>query len=82
MPKDKKSVTVTIPTAKKPAPGELAVIVKPDGTREIVKTSVATEAGMRVALTEGAKLEIMDNSRRFIDVSERDWFDGGVQFVA
>ena len=82
VPKDKDSVTVTIPTAQQPGPGQVAVIVKPDGTREIVKTSVATEDGMRVTLTEGAKLEIIDNSKRFIDVETKDWFDASVQFVA
>ena len=82
VPKDKDSVTVTIPTVQQPGPGQVAVIVKPDGTREIVKTSVATEDGMRVTLTEGAKLEIIDNSKRFIDVETKDWFDASVQFVA
>ncbi|HWS42497.1 MAG TPA: S-layer homology domain-containing protein, partial [Pseudoflavonifractor sp.] len=82
VPKDKDSVTVTIPTAQQPGPGQVAVIVKSDGTREIVKTSVATEGGMRVTLTEGAKLEIIDNSKRFSDVETKDWFDASVQFVA
>ena len=82
LPKGKNSATVTIPTKNKPAPGEVAVVVNPDGTREIIKNSVATGSGIRVTLTEGAKLEIMDNSKHFIDVSNRDWFNDSVQFVA
>lgn len=82
IPEDKDSVTVTIPMARKPAPGQVAVIVKADGTREIVKTSVAAESGLRVTLTEGAILEIVDNSKRFIDVPADDWAAGAVQFVS
>lgn len=74
-------VTVTIP-AKVTTPGTVAVIVKPDGTKEIVKTSVAVEGGIRVTLTEGAKLELTDNSKTFLDVTTGDWFNGAVQFMA
>lgn len=81
VPKDKESVTVTIPMGRKPKLGEVAVIVRPGGTKEVVKTSVAAEDGMRVTLTEGAVLEIVDNSKRFIDVETEDWFDAYVQFV-
>lgn len=81
-PENKNSVTVTIPMAQKPAPGQVAVIVKADGTREIVKSSVAAESGLRVTLTEGARLEIADNSKRFTDVPTDDWAAGAVQFVS
>lgn len=81
VPEGKDSVTVTIPTAQQPGPGLVAVIVRPDGTREIVRTSVATEDGVRLTLTEGAVLEVMDNGKTFIDVETGDWFDASVQFV-
>lgn len=82
VPKDKAQVTVTIPTGGKPAPGEVAVIVREDGTREIIKTSVSTEDGLRITLTEGAKLEIIDNSKAFGDVADSHWASEAVQFVA
>ena len=82
VPKGKDRVMVTIPRPKKPGPGEVAVIIRPGGTREIVKTSVATGDGIRVTLTEGATLEVMDNSRAFVDVAEQDWFGDAVQFIA
>lgn len=50
--------------------------------REIVKTSVATEDGLRVTLTESAKLEIMDNSKHFSDVDSGSWSADAIQFVA
>ena len=81
-PNGRDSVTVTIPTAEKPAPGEVALIVHEDGTREVVRTSVAEENGMRVTLTEGAVLEIADNSKAFADVAEGHWAYDAIQFAA
>ena len=82
LPNGRDSVTVTIPTAEKPAPGEVALIVHEDGTREVVRTSVAAENGMRVTLTEGAVLEIADNSKAFADVAEGHWVYDAIQFAA
>lgn len=82
LPDGRDSVTVTIPTAEKPAPGEVALIVHEDGTREVVRTSVAVENGMRVTLTEGAVLEIADNSKAFADVAEGHWAYDAIQFAA
>ena len=81
-PNGRDSVTVTIPTAEKPAPGEVAHIVHEDGTREVVRTSVAVENGMRVTLTEGAVLEIADNSKAFADVAKGHWAYDAIQFAA
>ena len=82
IPSGRDSVTLTIPTAQRPGPGEVAAVVRPDGSREIVRSSVATEDGIRITLTKGARLEIVDNSKFFIDVETGDWFDASVQFVA
>lgn len=76
------ATTVVIPTPAKPAPGEVAVIVKEDGTREVVKTSVSTQDGLRVTLTEGAKLEIVDNSKTFGDVADSAWYADAVAFAS
>lgn len=81
VPKDKENVTVTIPTKEQPKSGEVAVIVHEDGTREIIKTSVATKDGLRVTLTGNAKLEIMDNSKRFADVPDDHWGADAIAFV-
>ena len=82
VPKNKDSVTVTIPTDRKPAPGEVAVIVNPDGTTEVVKTCVATDDGMRITLSKNATVKIIDNSKRFMDVAEGYWAAGAVKFAA
>ena len=81
VPKDKDSVAVTIPTKEQPKPGEVAVIVHEDGTREVIKTSVSTEEGLRVTLTGNAKLEIIDNSRSFADVPADHWAADAIAFA-
>ena len=75
-----KPVKVLIPTAEN-KPSTVAVIVKEDGTEEIVKTSVSTGDGLAVALPDGATVKIVDNSKDFDDVASAHWADGAVSFV-
>ena len=77
---EKDAVNVEIPVAE-PTPGTVAVLVRADGTEEVVKTSLPTEHGVAVALTDGATVKLVDNSRSFADVSEKHWADGTVAFV-
>ena len=81
VPKDKDSVTLTLPTKEQPKPGEVAVIINEDGTREVIKTSVSTEDGLRVTLTGNAKLEIIDNSKSFNDVPADHWAADAIAFA-
>lgn len=60
-------VTVEIPTADV-TPGTVAVLVKADGTEEVIKTSVPTENGLAVSLPDGATVKLVDNSKDFADV--------------
>ena len=82
VPESKDNATVLIPTATKPAPGQVAVIIMADGTRKIVKTSVATQDGLRVTLSAGATLEIIDNTKVFTDVAQGAWYADSVTFAA
>ena len=82
VPKGAEKVTVLIPTPETPKTGEVAVIVKPDGSREVVKTSVATEDGLQLTLAEGARLELVDNSKSFADVPTGNWAADPVTFVS
>ena len=75
-------VIVTIPTPAKPDAGMVAVIVNADGSKTVVKTSVATDDGLKVTLSEGAKLEIIDNSKAFDDIGTDYWAANAVQFAA
>ncbi|HWS42046.1 MAG TPA: glycoside hydrolase family 2 TIM barrel-domain containing protein [Pseudoflavonifractor sp.] len=82
LPKNAGSVAVTIPVAGTLTSGVVAVIVKGDGTEEIVKSSVLTKDGLRVLLSEDAKLKLVDNSKRFDDVENADWHAEAVNFAA
>lgn len=81
LPEGKDRATVTIPTMEKPGPGIVAVIVKSDGTREVVKTSVATGEGMKLTLTEGATIQLVDNTKTFSDVPVESWAGEAITFV-
>lgn len=82
LPKNAGSVAVTVPAAGELTSGMVAVIIKSDGTEEIIKSSVLTEAGLRILLSEDAKLKLVDNSKRFDDVKNADWHAEAVNFVA
>ncbi|WP_308588939.1 S-layer homology domain-containing protein [uncultured Oscillibacter sp.] len=80
VPKRDGGVKVEIPV-EKVTPGTVAVLVKADGTEEIVKTSLVTEDGVVLTLTESATVKIVDNSKDFADVPENYWAGDVVAFV-
>lgn len=73
--------TVEIPVAN-PGPGTVAVIVRADGTEEVVKMSVPAEGAVAVPLSDGATVKIIDNSKSFSDVSAQHWAVDAVSFVS
>lgn len=75
------SAKVEIPV-KDVTPGTVAVIVKADGTEEIIKTSLTTETGVAVTLGSGDTVKIVDNSKPFDDVPGSYWGSDYVDFVA
>lgn len=74
------SAKVEIPVANV-TPGTVAVLVKADGSEEIIKTSLTTEAGVAVTLEDGATVKIVDNSKDFADVPNSYWGEGFVDFA-
>ena len=85
------AVTVTLPgsstAAKVEIPvenitaGTVAILVKADGTEEVIKTSITTETGVAVTLSDGDTVKIVDNSRDFTDVSDNYWAAEAVDFT-
>lgn len=75
------SVKVEIPV-KNVTSGTVAVIVKADGTEEVVKTSLTTENGVVVTLSDGDTVKIVDNSRAFADVPDGYWGADGIAFAS
>lgn len=75
------SVKVEIPV-KDVTPGTVAIIVKADGTETVVKTSLTTENGVSVTLSDGDTVKIVDNSRAFVDVPNSHWGADGIAFAS
>jgi len=74
-------VKVLIPTTET-KPGTVAVIVKEDGTEEVVKSSVSTADGLAVTLTDGAKVKLVDNSKTFTDIPAESETADAVAFAS
>ncbi len=81
LPKTDKPVKVEIPVENVTA-STVAVIVRADGTEEIVKTSTTDGDGVVLSLDGGATLKVFDNAKSFGDVKSDDWFAGSVAWAA
>ena len=75
------SAKVEIPVADVTV-GTVAVLVKSDGSEEVIKTSVATENGVAVTLSDGDTVKIVDNSKDFADVSGSYWASDAIDFAS
>lgn len=62
--------------------GTVAVIVKADGTEEVIKTSLTTKNGVAVTLSDGDTVKVVDNSKTFDDVSDNYWGAEAVAFAS
>lgn len=72
---------VTVPV-EEIMPGTVAVLVKENGTRQVIRKSVAGESSVIVPLGGSARIEIVDNGKQFSDVPAGDWAADAVAFVS
>lgn len=75
-----RSAKVEIPVDRV-TPGTVAILVKADGTEQIVKTSVTTDNGVAVTLSDGDTVKVVDNSKNFTDVSGSYWAADAIDFA-
>ena len=80
VPKNSGKTTVEIPVDNVTS-GTVAVIVHPDGTEEIAKSSKPTEDGVQLEIDGSATVKIIDNSKTFDD-TKGHWSQDDVNFVA
>lgn len=81
LPHSAGSVRVEIPVGTV-TPGTVAVLFNADGTEEILKTSLPTEAGITLTLAGSATVKVMDNSLSFPDVHQAAcWAQDPIDFV-
>ncbi|MBR2934745.1 MAG: S-layer homology domain-containing protein [Oscillospiraceae bacterium] len=79
--KSETPVKVEVPVAET-NPGIVVVIVKADGTEQIVRDSVVTDKGVQTTVSNGDKIMVKDNSKTFNDVTDAHWGKNAVTFVA
>lgn len=79
MPKDT-TAKVEVPV-KDVTAGTVAILVKEDGTEEIIKTTIQSENGVIVTLADGDTIKIVDNSKDFVDVPDNFWAAETIDFV-
>lgn len=77
----KSEVLVIIP-AEGVTPGTVAVIVREDGTEEIVCRSVPTESGITLKIDSPITIKLVDNALEFDDVAPDAWYSNSVDFVS
>ena len=75
-----KPVQVTIPVRNASA-GTVAVIVRPDGTQEVIRKTALSENGVTFPVSGQADIRIVDNSRTFADVPSGFWAEDAITFV-
>ncbi len=81
LPAGSEGVRVEIPVENL-IPGTVAVIVKTDGTEELVKTSTNGENGVVLTLDGSATVKIVDNTKTFTDVKGGEWFADNTAWAA
>ena len=80
LPQNSGKTEVEIPVSNANA-GTVAIIVRPDGTEEILKDSIPTEDGIRLTVDGSATVKIVDNAKNFID-TQNHWAKDEIDFVS
>ena len=80
LPRNSGETKVEIPVSNV-KPGTVAVLVKADGTEEILKNSLPTKGGIQLTLNGGATVKIVDNSKDFADTRDH-WAKDAIDFAS
>ena len=67
---------------EKAAPGIVAVLVRPDGSEELIRKTVMAGGAALMPLDGCATVKLVDNSRRFEDTAQAGWAAEAMTFVA
>lgn len=80
LPKSSGETKIEIPV-KDVTSGTVAIIVKADGTEEIVKDSLPTENGIQLAVEGDVTVKIVNNAKNFTD-TKGHWAEASIDFVS
>lgn len=61
--------------------GTVVVVVKPDGTEEVLMSSVVTGSGVVATVSDGMVLRVVDRTKHFADLPANHWAYDDVQFA-
>ncbi len=64
------------------APGTVAVLVSEDGSRQVIRKSIADGNMLSVPLDGSSRIEIRDNGKTFTDVPDDKWSHDAVAFAS
>ena len=70
---------VTIPDVQD---GQLAVILRADGSEEVIKKAIVDAGRMKLMIGENVTIKIVDYHNSFRDVADSAWYASAVDFVA
>ncbi len=62
--------------------GVVAILIRSDGTEEIIKNSITTENGVLLTVKGNVTVKIVDNSKNFSDVARSNWAFEAVAFAS
>lgn len=74
-------LTLTAPVDHS-TPGTVAVVIHEDGSREVIRKSMADGNSITIPLDGSAKVEIIDNAKAYTDVSADSWAANAVAFAS
>lgn len=63
-------------------PGTVAVVIHEDGSRQVIRKSIADGDTITIPFDGSARLEIIDNAKVFTDVNADSWAANAVAFVS
>ncbi len=75
----KAKVEVSVPV-KWSTPGTVAVVVRKDGTEEVIRKSVSDRDGVTFSVSDDATIKIVDNSKSFVDTNGH-WAQDAIDFA-
>ena len=77
---DNNAIKVEIPV-KNVTTGTVAVLVKSDGSEQVIMQSRLTENGIAVTIKDGDTVRIVDNTKRYTDVPTSHWGADAINYT-
>ena len=81
LPSDVSKARITLPVEGASA-STVAVLVRADGTEEIIRTSILTEDGITFFAEGDMAVKLVDNESTFSDVADGHWASDAIAFTA